>query len=131
MTEEQEQAQAPEERPLWKLDRGEQRVLLITFVGGLASIVVAAIIIGLAVAFARYLNSTPHTTWDWVGIGLFAVFFAVGVAALIWFQGYESRHPLPGRAHRVASLIMLIGMAAACPGLGRCPAGIDRRGGRS
>ena len=30
-TEKPEQALAPEWRPLWKLDRGEQRVLFITF----------------------------------------------------------------------------------------------------
>jgi hypothetical protein len=41
------------ERRLWDLNRGEQRTLYITFVGGLASIVAGACVIGVAIALAR------------------------------------------------------------------------------
>jgi len=52
------EASAPEvvERPLWPLSRDEQRVLIITFVGGLASIVAGACVIGGAIAMTRYLK---------------------------------------------------------------------------
>lgn len=40
------------DRPLWKLDLNEQRILLTTFLGGLASIIVGACFIGLAIALA-------------------------------------------------------------------------------
>jgi hypothetical protein len=53
MTEQPQPPPTPGERPLWKLDRGEQRVLAITFVGGVASIVAAAVIVGGAIALAR------------------------------------------------------------------------------
>jgi hypothetical protein len=72
MTEEQQSASVPEERPLWKLDRGEQRILLITFVGGVGSIIVGAFFIGIAIALGRALahhmqpNLVPPSA---VGIG--------------------------------------------------------------
>ena len=52
------EASAPQvaERPLWVLSRDEQRVLIITFVGGLASIVVGAGIIGVAIALVRVVK---------------------------------------------------------------------------
>ena len=83
----QPSAPAPEERPIWKLDRSEQRILLITFVGGVASIVVAAGIIGGAIANARRLNNFPHKTELWIAIGSYAAVFAVMLAGAIWFQG--------------------------------------------
>lgn len=48
------EASAPQvvERPLWELSRDEKRVLIITFVGGLASIVAGACFIGGAIAMA-------------------------------------------------------------------------------
>jgi len=42
------------ERPLWELSRDEQRVLLITFAGGLASIVIGAAMVGSAIAYAKW-----------------------------------------------------------------------------
>jgi len=55
------EASAPQvvERPLWELSRDEQRVLIITFVGGLASIVAGVCIVGGAIALARWLR-TQH-----------------------------------------------------------------------
>lgn len=43
-----------DKRPLWVLSADEQRVLLITFVGGLASVVIGAAMIGAAVAYAKW-----------------------------------------------------------------------------
>lgn len=51
-----------EDRPLWQLSRDEQRILLITFAGGLASIVVGAAIIGASLALARY----GGLNWFWI-----------------------------------------------------------------
>lgn len=41
------------ERPLWQLNHDEQRILIITFVGSLASIVTGAVIIGGAIALVH------------------------------------------------------------------------------
>jgi hypothetical protein len=56
MTEQPQPPPAPEQRPLWKLDRGEQRVLFVTFVGGVASIVVAAMVGGAIALGHVYRN---------------------------------------------------------------------------
>jgi len=53
MTEQPQPTPPPGERPVWRLDRDQQRVLFITFVGGVASIVVAAVIVGIAIALAH------------------------------------------------------------------------------
>jgi hypothetical protein len=42
-----------DDRPLWKLSRDETRMLLITVVGGFASVLLSAAAIGIAVALAR------------------------------------------------------------------------------
>jgi hypothetical protein len=62
MTEQSQPAATSEERPLWKLDRNEQRVLLITFVGGVASLIVSAFIIGAAIALAHATHATKPVT---------------------------------------------------------------------
>lgn len=46
-----------EERSLWSLSPDEQRLLLITFVGGLASIVAGVVAVGIAIAVARRTES--------------------------------------------------------------------------
>ena len=53
------EASAPQvvERPLWKLSRDEQRILIITFVGGLASIVAGVCVVGGAIALGRGLRA--------------------------------------------------------------------------
>ena len=65
-----------QERPLWKLNRDEQRVLLITFIGGFASIIAAAVIIGSAIAIAHYerrINSLSGLAAGTVATGVFTV----------------------------------------------------------
>ena len=64
-----------QDRPLRKLNRDEQRVLLITFIGGFASIIAAAVVIGLALAIARYerrFNSLSGLAAGTVVTGAFA-----------------------------------------------------------
>jgi hypothetical protein len=56
-----------EDRPLWHLSRDEQRILLITFAGGLASIVVGAALIGISFALARFEHNLHHPWWQ-IGI---------------------------------------------------------------
>ena len=53
------EASAPQvaERPLWVLSRDEQRVLIITFAGGLASIVAGVGVVGGAIALVRGLRA--------------------------------------------------------------------------
>jgi hypothetical protein len=52
---------------LWKWTEADRRLLIITFAGGIASIVVAAVIIGIAISFARVQkpgSGVVHLT-DW------------------------------------------------------------------
>ena len=51
-----------DDTPIWNLTRDEQRILWITFLGGLGSIVAAALIIALALAVARSLFPLQHPT---------------------------------------------------------------------
>lgn len=69
------------DRPLWQLTRDEQRVLLITFVGGLASIVVGAAIIGISLAFARFSDS-GHPGWE--GPFCFLAAAVCSTVAIFW-----------------------------------------------
>jgi hypothetical protein len=62
MTEQPRPAPTTADRPaLWRLDREEQRLLFVTFVGGAASFVVGASIVGAAIALARaFTNANKH-----------------------------------------------------------------------
>jgi hypothetical protein len=62
------------ERPLWTLTIDERRILLITFVGGLGSIVIGACILGGAVALARYVEKTPGSLSDVVMVTVYGAF---------------------------------------------------------
>jgi hypothetical protein len=55
------------DRPLWSLSRDEQRILLITFAGGLGSIVVGAAMVGVAFALAHYEQRVHQQDWRDVG----------------------------------------------------------------
>lgn len=79
-----EQAATDTERSLWQLSRDEQRVLIITFVGGLASIIVGAVVLGGAAALAHYeqkVNSTSTLAAVTVGSAVVAV--TSGAAMLV------------------------------------------------
>lgn len=60
------EASAPKvvERPLWVLSRDEQRVLIITFVGGLASIIASVCVLGGAIALARWMRASHYPLSD-------------------------------------------------------------------
>jgi len=74
--------QAEDDRPLWKLSRDEQRVLLITFVGGLASIIVGAAVIGVAIALAHHAE---RPGFSMAGLAAYSVAAIVGFA---WWMAY-------------------------------------------
>jgi hypothetical protein len=48
-----EPSPAEDDRPFWSLSREDQRLLWVTFVGGVASFIVGAVIIGAAIGLAR------------------------------------------------------------------------------
>jgi len=80
-----ERAQVPGPRPLWKLDRSEQRVLFVTFVGGVASILAAAFLVGMAISLGRILASAkPHTTAG-TEVTWFCFITAI-MAVLVWVE---------------------------------------------
>lgn len=84
---------AQEERPLWKLDRNEQRILVITFVGGLASIIVGAAVVGVAIALAHRAERPGVSLAGLAAYSASAVvLFAFWVAYVRWgFRGMPGR----------------------------------------
>jgi uncharacterized membrane protein len=65
------------DRSIWDLNRDEQRIMMITVVGGLASIILGAFILGMAIGLVRLMNAHPHASTyvvDIIGFALFGVF---------------------------------------------------------
>src|SRR6266568_983575 len=66
------------QRPPWVLSHDEQRALIITFIGGLASIIAGACVIGGAIAMARSMKASHAPLSDQIywtaAIGLITAF---------------------------------------------------------
>ncbi|MCW2904130.1 MAG: hypothetical protein JWO67_6395 [Streptosporangiaceae bacterium] len=60
----------PTEKPRWPITAEEWRLLVITFIGGLASILVGAAALGIAVALGRLIRTHPLDVPDLNGWGL-------------------------------------------------------------
>ena len=88
-----EKAATAAERPLWQLSRDEQRALIITFVGGLASILVGAVVIGGAVALAHYEQKGQSLSDLAVLTGVSILLTALS-AALVLVSVLSKRRPL-------------------------------------
>lgn len=72
-----------DKRPLWVLSVDEQRLLLITFVGGLASIVVGGAMIGFAIAYAKWQAAKqPPVPVGHTLVGVAGMLIAIG--AVLW-----------------------------------------------
>jgi hypothetical protein len=67
---------AYDDKRLWELSRDEQRLLLITFAGGLASIVVGAVMVGGSIALAQYWRHNG-------GLSGLAIYTATNVAVVL------------------------------------------------
>jgi hypothetical protein len=78
-----EKVTASTERSLWQLGRDEQRVLIITFVGGLASIVAAAVVVGGAIALAHYEQEGNSLSALAGGTGLAVLLVALSAAVVL------------------------------------------------
>jgi hypothetical protein len=78
---------AAPERPLWEFSRDEGRVLIVTFVGGLASIVVGASVIGGAIALVRALKPTHSLLVFLIFITTVYIFVVVLVAIALSRRG--------------------------------------------
>jgi len=87
------------ERPLWELSRDEQRVLISTFVGGLASIVAGVCVVGGAIALARGMRALH------VPLG-FLISVTVGYTFMVW--GVSARRRWSGPGRRPASIVFLL-----------------------
>ena len=97
-----------EDRPVWSLTRDEQRILAITFVGGLASIIAGVMIVGLSLALLRYVGPpSGHTTASFLlDQGAVTAIAAVGTAACIL---HARRFRLLSRAYWIpVSLIFVL-----------------------
>lgn len=109
------EASAPEvvERPLWVLSRDEQRVLIITFVGGLASVVAGVCVIGGALALVRGLRAIH------LSLGLLAYSTAVYIFAVV--LGFYTRRRGPESSLRGIDRVAVFVCWALCiaAGLGR------------
>ena len=102
---------ADEERSVWALSREDQRLLWVTFIGGVASFIVGAVIIGVAIALARYFAKDP---------ALLAV-ITISSTPLFVVPYFQARRrgvsilsliPLWGVPFVVACLLSWIGIAA-------------------
>ncbi len=103
-------ASAPQvvERPLWVLSRDEQRVLIITFVGGLASIVAGAIFIAAAIALGRiYGHWNPSLPWSAGGLlALLIVGFLAGPLTRQAFRDKQPGKPFANALRRLAQVVL-------------------------
>jgi hypothetical protein len=80
MTEQPQPEPPPGVRPLWELNRDEQRTMFITVVGGLGSIILGAVFLGVVIALARFLKTHPFNEFlGFVAIGAFAIAFVDGL----------------------------------------------------
>lgn len=78
---------APTEAPasLWAMSPAEWRLLMITFAGGLASVVVGAAVLGLAVAAAKLVRLSLGNPVAWIPpVGLTIAAAYVFVGELTW-----------------------------------------------
>ncbi len=89
------------ERPLWVLSRDDQRVLFITFVGGLASIIVSACVIGGAIAVARAEKASHYPLFDQT---FGTVAWVVGTAVIV----IANRGLIPGSRERFGRFWLLV-----------------------
>ena len=92
---------ADDDKKLWELSRDEQRLLLITFLttfaGGLASIIVGAVIIGGSIALA---HSWQHNGANLSGL---AIYPATNVAAVL--VSWSTVRQLRGSKDRIVLVI--------------------------
>ena len=79
-------AKSDQQRPLWVLAPDEKRMLLITFAGGLASIVVGAALIGAALALARFEDQGGFFDWYRFGIPAGATVIYTALIAPKWVR---------------------------------------------
>jgi hypothetical protein len=76
------------ERSVWSLSRDDQRLLWITFLAGLASLIVAAATIGAAIAVARWVWRAPG-----LGLGTLALFTALTLTQFVFaYLAFRHRH---------------------------------------
>jgi hypothetical protein len=104
------EASAPQaaERPLWELNRDEQRMLIITFVGGLASIVGAACVVGGAIALSRiYGHWKPSGQWPVVGLmALLILLIVVGPVTEQALRRKQPGKPFANALRRLARIVI-------------------------
>jgi uncharacterized membrane protein len=99
-------------RPPWALSPAESRLLVITFAGGLASIVAAACVIGGAIAFDR---TQRHNLGNWAVVTAAVLLIAVATPFVTSRNLKRARPGLPGLIVRfyvwvaVLSAIILVG----------------------
>jgi hypothetical protein len=106
-----------DERPLWVLSTGEKRILLITFAGGLASIIVGAAVIGASVALAGSFR--VHNGTDWRGMAFMAAAAGTLTAAALTSWGRALFEPPQRVMFALGSVLLwsvlilwLVGVAA-------------------
>jgi hypothetical protein len=98
------EARAPQvaERSLWNLSRDEQRILIITFVGGLASIVAGVCVVGVAIALARGIRAIHLPLSALVGLTVAYTGYVISIA--LDFRRRSRSRP----RSTVASIVLLL-----------------------
>lgn len=100
-----QKAHKGEDRSVWWLSRDDQRLLWITFAGGLASILVGAGLIGLAITFARHWSSSP-------GLEFATLSFAIGAAG--GFGSSRAKYFPGNRSPLLYKLLFGVCLAGLC-----------------
>lgn len=98
----------PPGKPRWQFTSEEWRLLVITFVGGLGSIVIGAVLIGIAIALSRAMTNGPHTNKPhvlWV-LAVATVFFC-GATWLSVRKALRERWTSPFRLTMLGALILV------------------------
>jgi hypothetical protein len=116
VTEEPRGAPAGKQRPIWKLNRDEQRTLIITFVGGLASIIFGAVILGSAIAVAK-ATAKPGQAGAWALVAALAVVFAAQIPLVLALQAALLRGVRQPVGRGIVRVVALAGVAGAILGL--------------
>jgi hypothetical protein len=91
------EASAPQ--GLWGMSRDERRLLMITFVGGLASIVAGVCVVGAAIALVRGMRAIH------IPLGYLVAFTLVYASFLIWITQFRRK---PGPMPMVSLILWLL-----------------------
>lgn len=107
MTQSQQGSTSSDDRSVWSLNRDEQRLLWITFAGGLGSILAGALIVGGAVALLRVIGEPGPLAVLVLAVGTF-----IGIAVSAFLLAMRRLPSFPGAFGRTMERWTLVSVFA-------------------